>query len=900
MTDLLGTGGIILDTPINRGNMPMLPVITGMDLGEKPVSYDTIWTRALNNSDGTIYPIVGTDRLMVEAGYYLSHNVSITKDGSGNMVFTDAFGTHLLADLAGGGGMVYPGAGISISTGAAWGTSITPSTGYLRYTGSAYEWLNETYSISGHTQAESTITFTNITTGDATTLLHGYLPKLGGGTTNYLRADGTWEAPVGTTYSVITTAEIDAGSSNTSRLITGARAGYIIGKSVPIAHLTNFNHDNIANGQTAFGWGNHAGLYTSPTGTPVDNQLAIWTNATTIEGNSNLTFVGSTLSVTGDIKLSTIGNKLIFGDDDSYLYESLDDQIMVYLAAANRWRFTATQFRVDANEGPALQAENPTATNPVFCTINSDATTGIGGAASTVSLIVSSTERLRVDTTGVKLNIIDELTASVGTTINGVLIKSNLIDAQAGSLKHLVVTAGDASGAAGTDAGNITIKAGNAINADSGSIAGNIFLVPGSPHQSSVFGNIYLGNSSFTGSAIGVQPEGTAASMGLYLYSKGAGSILQVGSGSGVVILRGTYIDLGDLQWYAGSTLLNFTKNSRIKATNGALGDVHGRSLEIIGGTGFTDGNGGSIKIEAGAGDGIGTHGNIILIPALRSSPTTQSAIVYIGADTSANTQLALSVKSSAINANLLLSAKGTGNIFLQSSTVWFYNTFLVHSGALSSLYSGASYDFKISAGQASNATNNPGKHLYLEGGGGDGTGNGGNLYIRPGAGGVSGSAGSIFIGSGSVGYLPAKTSETNAVYYDTTTGKLSYGVPAGGSGDTTNITWVLAAGEAATTGTNKTNVITMPRAGTITRCTIYAKTGPTGAALICDININGTSIWASTQANRIQIASGSQSGVQTSFDTTSLAQGDLMTVDIDQIGSTVAGMDVTVILTIS
>lgn len=32
---------------------------------------------------------------------------------------------------------------------------------------------------------------------DATTLKHGLLPKLGGGTTNYLRADGSWAAPPG-------------------------------------------------------------------------------------------------------------------------------------------------------------------------------------------------------------------------------------------------------------------------------------------------------------------------------------------------------------------------------------------------------------------------------------------------------------------------------------------------------------------------------------------------------------------------------------------------------------------------------------------------------------------------------------------------------------------------------
>lgn len=41
-------------------------------------------------------------------------------------------------------------------------------------------------------------TSTDITTLNATTDKHGFLPKLGGGTANYLRADGTWATPTGT------------------------------------------------------------------------------------------------------------------------------------------------------------------------------------------------------------------------------------------------------------------------------------------------------------------------------------------------------------------------------------------------------------------------------------------------------------------------------------------------------------------------------------------------------------------------------------------------------------------------------------------------------------------------------------------------------------------------------
>jgi hypothetical protein len=88
-----------------------------------------------------------------------------------------------------------------------------------------------------------------------------------------------------------------------------------------------------------------------------------------------------------------------------------------------------------------------------------------------------------------------------------------------------------------------------------------------------------------------------------------------------------------------------------------------------------------------------------------------------------------------------------------------------------------------------------------------------------------------------------------------------------------------------------------MPRAGKIVKAFIRAKTGPTGQAFICDINLNGTSIWASTQANRIQIAAAGTNATQTSFDTTTFAEGDYFEIDIDQVGSGTAGQDVTVVL---
>jgi len=46
---------------------------------------------------------------------------------------------------------------------------------------------------------------TDNTTLDATVTAHGLLPKLGGGTVNFLRADGTWAAPTASTPDLLIT-----------------------------------------------------------------------------------------------------------------------------------------------------------------------------------------------------------------------------------------------------------------------------------------------------------------------------------------------------------------------------------------------------------------------------------------------------------------------------------------------------------------------------------------------------------------------------------------------------------------------------------------------------------------------------------------------------------------------
>jgi hypothetical protein len=85
----------------------------------------------------------------------------------------------------------------------------------------------------------------------------------------------------------------------------------------------------------------------------------------------------------------------------------------------------------------------------------------------------------------------------------------------------------------------------------------------------------------------------------------------------------------------------------------------------------------------------------------------------------------------------------------------------------------------------------------------------------------------------------------------------------------------------------------------TILSCRASVGTAPTGNSIKVDVNKNGTTIFT-TQANRPTIAiAGNTSGAVTNMNISSLSAGDYLTVDVDQVGSTVAGADLTVTVTL-
>jgi hypothetical protein len=65
---------------------------------------------------------------------------------------------------------------------------------------------------------------------------------------------------------------------------------------------------------------------------------------------------------------------------------------------------------------------------------------------------------------------------------------------------------------------------------------------------------------------------------------------------------------------------------------------------------------------------------------------------------------------------------------------------------------------------------------------------------------------------------------------------------------------------------------------------------------LIVDINKNGTTLFT-TQGNRPTISASGFLASTTAPDVTTFASSDYITIDVDQIGSTVAGADLTVIM---
>lgn len=97
----------------------------------------------------------------------------------------------------------------------------------------------------------------------------------------------------------------------------------------------------------------------------------------------------------------------------------------------------------------------------------------------------------------------------------------------------------------------------------------------------------------------------------------------------------------------------------------------------------------------------------------------------------------------------------------------------------------------------------------------------------------------------------------------------------------------------AQTTGTLKWQWL-MPFAATVTDIRAVLGTAPTGSTFIIDCNRAGTTLFT-TQGNRPTIAISGTASTTVLPDVTTLAAGDVLSFDIDQIGSGTAGSNLSV-----
>lgn len=114
-----------------------------------------------------------------------------------------------------------------------------------------------------------------------------------------------------------------------------------------------------------------------------------------------------------------------------------------------------------------------------------------------------------------------------------------------------------------------------------------------------------------------------------------------------------------------------------------------------------------------------------------------------------------------------------------------------------------------------------------------------------------------------------------------------------GDAGD--KATFVVCNEADCATGVNLTNEYVFVNAIEFDFCLARAKVAPAGASLILDINLNGSSVFGAT---KLVIPAGSQDGSQATFSATPLraSVGSLLTIDIDQVGSSTAGETVTAV----
>jgi hypothetical protein len=388
-------------------------------------------------------------------------------------------------------------------------------------------------------------------------------------------------------------------SSYNARLsVNGAifSTGYLLSDSV---YVTKDSSDNMVFTDVVSGSKTLADLLATgggdvmAFGTPVDLQLAQWTNDHTIQGIdiSSLTLTQS--QITGLV--TALANKASLVHD---LIDTVHHPVSGLTPGYVLTALSPTTYGFAVAGGGGL---TPTDNILEWSVTNSWYTPYSTKAAGKL-------DRGTVDPTNVDRLNYDGYFYSTK-------LYSQYLSTEAGSLKHLTVSAGNAYGAAGTDAGDLILKAGNGLSLDEGSTSGLLWLVPGNYYFSGgpTVGRINLGDYASTFDYVYFECVGMSTDIGLSFFAKGSGLVNFITSGTmqfsgSVCAICSPLIQLG-----GGFETDVIIQNTQSYNVNGYNLTING-SNAIVSPVYLTDDlNGGDIHINGGLPANAGTVGKIYL-----------------------------------------------------------------------------------------------------------------------------------------------------------------------------------------------------------------------------------------------------------------------------------------------
>lgn len=323
--------------------------------------------------------------------------------------------------------------------------------------------------------------------------------------------------------------------------------------------------------------------------------------------------------------------------------------------------------------------------------------------------------------TGAVLTVLDiepfaDSTSDIGSTTkawaNGYFDNIQSLDGSSGNGQPLTINAGDANGV-GNDGGDLTIKAGNAVNADATSDYGNLILAPGNPYTSSSIGVINLGDSTYSSTFLALSLIGTQTNIGLQINTKGSGGLLLQASASGhVTIYTQTNITDGGLvlggagndgSVEIGSPLTsNDGDDLDIRAGHGYSGggNYAGGETSITGGTGYGTSNGGDVVITGGSAAGTGNVGNVSLNGIIiEPDGTISESVSYTTCTHSTTTNINIGVSSTDISFLIHYTAsRNTGTVEQQEGNIEVLYESVSGTVYYTSDYIGSDLGFTITA----------------------------------------------------------------------------------------------------------------------------------------------------------------------------------------------------------